>query len=331
MPVTVRKTNFNDFEALQHMVQDGRSDLLQIGRGRMSGTLTHLAVDPKFNISTGTFSRGMRARGVLNGRRWTFAMLLETSGEATAQHHKVLAGDVAMIGPGEDRYVTFQDGTSYSAIFIEPLELETFLASHPGAQDVPTLRQPVSVMIADPATAAANVKQLSPLLSVLIDEGPTLPDEIIEFYKRNILELLTAPLRDGSHYHDSQPRSSAVLVRDVDRYIDEAGSRPIHISELCEHFHVHRRRLHRAFDEVLGVPPITFLRRKRLSDVHSALLLAGPAATVKKIAIEHGFLELGRFSAAYRRMFGELPSTTLRRRFANIAVWIAGYCGAALV
>jgi AraC-like DNA-binding protein len=122
-----------------------------------------------------------------------------------------------------------------------------------------------------------------------------------------------------------------VLVRDVDRYIDEAGSRPIHISELCEHFHVHRRRLHRAFDEVLGVPPITFLRRKRLSDVHSALLLAGPAATVKKIAIEHGFLELGRFSAAYRRMFGELPSTTLRRRFANIAVWIAGYCGAALV
>jgi AraC family ethanolamine operon transcriptional activator len=129
-------------------------------------------------------------------------------------------------------------------------------------------------------------------------------------------------MRDASHYHGSQPRSSAILVREVDHYLSEAGSRPIHISELCERFNVHRRRLHRAFDEVLGVPPITFLRRKRLSDVHTALLLAGPAATVKQIAIEHGFLELGRFSAACRRMFGELPSTTLRRRFANFAVWM---------
>jgi len=42
--------------------------------------------------------------------------------------------------------------------------------------------------------------------------------------------------------------------------------------------------------------------------------VAGPLAMVKEIAIEHGFVELGRFAGDYRRMFGELPSETLQRQ-----------------
>jgi transcriptional regulator GlxA family with amidase domain len=108
--------------------------------------------------------------------------------------------------------------------------------------------------------------------------------------------------------------SAATLVREVDRYMIDAGSRPIHISELCETFNVGRRMLHRAFIEAVGIAPITFLRRKRLGDVHTALLMGGPDTTVKDVAIEHGFLELGRFAGAYRRLFGELPFRTLQRR-----------------
>jgi hypothetical protein len=35
--------------------------------------------------------------------------------------------------------------------------------------------------------------------------------------------------------------------------------------------------------------------------------------TVTRIATDHGFWELGRFSVAYRTLFGETPLTTLRR------------------
>jgi AraC family ethanolamine operon transcriptional activator len=103
------------------------------------------------------------------------------------------------------------------------------------------------------------------------------------------------------------------LVHRVDRYLIAAGTRPVHIAELCETLGVSRRTLHRAFVDVRGNPPITCLRRKRLDDVRGALLTADPGAKVSDIARAHGFFELGRFAASYRRTFGEKPSKTLQR------------------
>jgi len=37
------------------------------------------------------------------------------------------------------------------------------------------------------------------------------------------------------------------------------------------------------------------------------------ARTVAEVATAHGFWELGRFSVAFRKLFGESPSVTLRR------------------
>ena len=74
-----------------------------------------------------------------------------------------------------------------------------------------------------------------------------------------------------------------------------------------------RLTLHRVFNAVMGIPPITFLRRKRLGQVHASLLMADPGVKVADIARAHGFDELGRFAASYRRTFGELPSQTLQR------------------
>jgi transcriptional regulator GlxA family with amidase domain len=48
--------------------------------------------------------------------------------------------------------------------------------------------------------------------------------------------------------------------------------------------------------------------------VRRALLRADPSnSTVTRIVTDHGFWELGRFSVAYRALFNETPSETLRR------------------
>ena len=174
----------------------------------------------------------------------------------------------------------------------------------------------------DPATSADQIRNLSTLTTALAEQGPSLPDGTFDFYKRNILELVTAPIRNLASYKGRQPKSYAALVRDVDRYLTEAGDRPVHVSELCSTFNVGRRALDRAFINVLGFPPIAFARRKRLCDVHEALSDRERIATVKEIAIEHGFADLSRFATAYRRMFGERPSETLRRGGRLPVIWL---------
>jgi AraC-like DNA-binding protein len=60
--------------------------------------------------------------------------------------------------------------------------------------------------------------------------------------------------------------------------------------------------------------PIRFLTLRRMHLARRALLRADPLnATVTRIVADHGFWELGRFSVAYRMLFGESPSETLRR------------------
>jgi transcriptional regulator GlxA family with amidase domain len=52
----------------------------------------------------------------------------------------------------------------------------------------------------------------------------------------------------------------------------------------------------------------------RMREAREALLNPrSSAATVTLIAMQCGFLELGRFSVEYRSAFGESPSATLRR------------------
>jgi len=69
----------------------------------------------------------------------------------------------------------------------------------------------------------------------------------------------------------------------------------------------------RSFNTHHGVPPMQYVKRLRLEAVRCSLLAADPQnGTVGRVASEYGFRQLGRFSAEYRRVFGELPSVTLR-------------------
>jgi transcriptional regulator GlxA family with amidase domain len=89
---------------------------------------------------------------------------------------------------------------------------------------------------------------------------------------------------------------------------------PLHISALCRTLVVSERMLRKAFHKTHGVPPCRHLRMMRLSQTRRALLSAdSDIVTVTEIATGFGFVELGRFSVEYRKVFGESPSQTLQR------------------
>jgi AraC-like DNA-binding protein len=75
------------------------------------------------------------------------------------------------------------------------------------------------------------------------------------------------------------------------------------------------RVLQESFRQHVGMPPLTYLRRLRLDEVHAELSRSDPGrAGVSEIAYRWGFTHLGRFAGAYRARFGVTPSQTLRDR-----------------
>lgn len=74
------------------------------------------------------------------------------------------------------------------------------------------------------------------------------------------------------------------------------------IRTLCDGFHKAR-----------GTTPMNFLRQVRMAGARSDLQQGPAVGGVSDIALAWGFNHLGRFSADYRRCFGESPSETLRR------------------
>ena len=85
------------------------------------------------------------------------------------------------------------------------------------------------------------------------------------------------------------------------------------IAQLCRVAHVSERRLRKAFVDTFGVPPSRFFRLRGLNKVRRQLTTERSGLTVGATALDAGFGNLGRFASEYSRVFGELPSETLRR------------------
>jgi AraC family ethanolamine operon transcriptional activator len=87
---------------------------------------------------------------------------------------------------------------------------------------------------------------------------------------------------------------------------------PLSVLNLCRELAVSERTLHYAFQEVRSLSPMAYFQARRLNAVRQELKAADAGtATVHEIARRWGFFHTGEFAAAYRRLFGELPSQTL--------------------
>ena len=101
----------------------------------------------------------------------------------------------------------------------------------------------------------------------------------------------------------------------VDRVIEYVHSVPVPASSLdtlCRIAKTSERTLQYAFKERYGISPNAFIKRWKLNTARRCLLQSNPSdVTVQDISMSLGFFHQGQFSAEYRDLFTELPSTTL--------------------
>jgi len=105
------------------------------------------------------------------------------------------------------------------------------------------------------------------------------------------------------------------IIRRSKELLEAHHNEHVFVEELAVAAQVSQRTLRTAFNDYFGVAPVRYLHLKKLNQVHHALKAADPEAdSVSSILMAHGEWELSRFASRYRRLFGELPSETLRRK-----------------
>jgi AraC family ethanolamine operon transcriptional activator len=117
--------------------------------------------------------------------------------------------------------------------------------------------------------------------------------------------------------NDTSGYKSNLRKRDqaVDRIIEYVHSVPVPASSLdtlCGIAKTSERTLQYAFKERYGISPSAYIKRWKLNTARRCLLQSNSSdVTIQDIAMSLGFFHLGQFSAEYKDLFAELPSTTL--------------------
>lgn len=308
----VRSERLDSIETLTNPIGNSQIEIVQLGRGRLSGELLHGRIED-VAFSRGQFSLSVRATGVFSPDKIVVGILLACVGGSRSLGDPVVPGDVLMHPPGAEHDRLYEGAARFAGVMCDPAEIFDLFAAEEQVSDPEFWTKRRHFRFTDRRTGALGA--LLALLAGRLQHGGIPQGAAAEYWKRSVLDAFIGPVAMEPGAGRERPvASSTRIVHDVERYLQKNGNRAVHVSEIGEKLKLKRRTLYRAFDEALGIGPIEFLRAKRLSMVHLRLRQASPDETgVLDVATELGFLEFGRFAQQYRALFGEYPRETLHR------------------
>lgn len=123
--------------------------------------------------------------------------------------------------------------------------------------------------------------------------------------------LLDARMSQSRYMVLEHLRTTDPTVRAVEHHVSLNLGRQLTLRELATAASVSPRTLNRRIQQSLGISPIEFVHRLRIS--HAANLLATTRQSVDAIAAAVGYADPGAFRRIYRKHTGESPSATRSR------------------
>jgi AraC-like DNA-binding protein len=194
--------------------------------------------------------------------------------------------------------------TKYLAAQFKALAGEKFMLSRAGA------------ILRPSQSAAARLRQLyRKALRLAERKAGVVSQKVITALEMDLLRALVNCLNADALEDDLGVRRRHKAI--IDRFDDilvAHSDRPQRTAKVCAAIGVSERTLRACSAKILGVSAGQYMHVRRLHLARAELRSCDPlSASVASVARHNGFTELGRFAVEYRTIFGERPSTTLRR------------------
>lgn len=309
-----RRLDTRDFDELCHAFHRWDQRFDQLGAGAFQGRLwfADFADVQLFDVEV---NRTFRCRGARPPETFTFSPVVPANAGAVWRGRSLRPGMINVLGPETETDHRTSDDYRLTSLIVGRDLLQRVARSLIGVEieDLICPERPVAV---DPAATVAlascvqavGLSAPGPLPGAQTPAQPLIdPIELVS----DLVRILAAgrivdPLRTT---HPQRRR----VVCEAEEFMRAHPDENLRILQLCELTNVSERTLHYAFLEVTGLSPKDYLKALKLNAARRALRESDPGyGRVAEVARRLGFHRPGNFAADYRRLFGELPTATLR-------------------
>ena len=307
-----RVLSFSDPLRCQASIQAANVELFPTAKGKFHAGITQIGMDrlwmQRFRVSLPQVS----AVSTRPDRR-VVAFLTE-SNSSPLQHCgiDISAGDI-IINKSDVIHQRSGANFHFGAMSLPIEDLDNAVEAIVGRQVLEALNQ--GIVRPSPASMSRLLKLHKAIDRIAHDTPDILQlPKVLQALEEQLIHVMVRCLAEGASVAPAtgSRRHDAIIAR-FEQFLEANPDRPIYLTEICAAIGVAERTLRAACEEHLGMGPIRYLTLRRMHLVRRTLLRTEPStSTVTRIVTDHGFWELGRFSVAYRALFGESPSETLR-------------------
>lgn len=308
LPPRVRHRYTGDIDEHALCVEGWRMQYDQLSAGRFHGELSDLWLDD-VSLLRDRSNQAMLKSGEAQGDTLTFSLPLRDAGALHCAGHTLHEAQLLVARGDNLPELRTPANLELLCINLQEAEMARLLASQRSDLSVRDLsgcyRLPAGGPHGELAALAHELFASEAAIQSWLAQPrtrATLRDTVLLY----LLDLL-----DTSESQELAPSARLRVIRRAREYALAHPDQPPSILELCSRVGASRRKLQYCFQETLGINPVAYLRTLRLNAAHRALR-RGAGESVQDVAAQWGFCHLSRFARDYQRLFGQLPSATLK-------------------
>jgi AraC family ethanolamine operon transcriptional activator len=307
--------HFDDIDDFSQTARAWNLNIDQLERGKFKADLlqfgTRDIVIAHADFYPGTYQRGEPPAGLK-----TFAILADPLCHLTWRRKKIPANAVMAFPPGAELDAVSQRGKFEIFTLSFTDELLADVCQSLGFREEKKLLNTKGV-IAVKAQVMNELRlflhQISSELRERMVKIKILPRTYeLEFnLARNLLTALSCSQEKMPRRH---LRTRDIALKRVEDYLGAFPNLPHTVRDICRVASVSERTMEYAFRERFGIAPKSYLLALRLNGVRRELKNSATTfSTITDLATKWGFWHMSQFAADYKRLFGELPSETIRK------------------
>ena len=302
--------SYTDFEAFAASVGDVDADLKFQNPGTRIWSMQHVDL-PHIHVQLGQLGSGNIIEGQSFPNGYVLYLPLTDACKYLANGTVVEHGSILIMEPGCEFCIATKSEHDWCSIFVPSDKVL-------GGGDEERSSRKMTCRVSPKNLRATG--RFRNLVDQIIATAAKYPQFESSTAAAGVQEELLKVSRELLGEHVGQHRKGRPkiprqeVIHCCQAYLEAHEGDHVKVNEMMLTAGVSRSTLDRIFNQYYRICPIKYLQLRELHQVNRALKSAEYGETmVSNILFDNGVYELGRFAARYRRLFGELPSESLRK------------------